>query len=104
MAVSPPHAEQRPPERLVRGEEMPGHQTWSLHRPVTAGDLGREGQIQLVQAARREEVTHQPRSALDQDQFAWTGSAYRAAVVTGFRGKDGDKGSTSQASIVTTNR
>src|SRR3954447_14198737 len=61
---------ERTPHRMLGRKALPGNETGALNRGVTAGHLGRERQKELVQTVLGEEVAHQLRPALQQDNVA----------------------------------
>src|SRR4030043_1905843 len=59
----------RSPEGTLRAKTLPRNESGTLDGPIPPGNLRSERQKKLIQAFLGEEISHQPRSALDKEDF-----------------------------------
>ena len=68
MARGPADGDQLRPRRIGRLERDPLGKAQAFERRCPAGDLGRQGQEQLIEQAGPEQLADQVRTAFAQDQ------------------------------------
>ncbi len=73
MAACPLDSGESSPKRMSRSEDLPGNEPGPFDGFVPTGNLWRDGQKQLIQSTRGEEIGDQVRTAFDQDKAASAG-------------------------------
>ena len=69
MAAGTFHAAKRSPQGTLRSETLPRDESGTLDGTVPTSNLRSECQKKLIQAFPGEEISHQPRSAFDKEDF-----------------------------------